>query len=144
MSQTRIKGQDVEIQMIVNGVLKTNITAVRSFELTFENDTMSEGYLGETVERKDAIFKGVSGKIEFHLENKELLDLFGTILDNNRGRSTAVKVNISAKLKFPNGQTPQVLVQNVEFGSLPLNFSSRSDYVTTSLDFVASEFEIVN
>jgi hypothetical protein len=144
MAQTRIKGQDVEVQLVVNGELKTNITAVRSFEITFENDTMSEGYLGETVERKDAIFKGISGKIEFHMENKELLDLFGTILDNNRGRSTAVKININARLNFPNGQRPQVLISNVEFGSLPLNFSSRSDYVTTSLDFVASEFEIIN
>lgn len=107
-----------------------------------ELDQISEGYLGETTERKDSIFKGVSGKVEFHLESQAMLEVFTKIVDNAKKRTTPVLINIKATLNFPNGDRPKILISNVEFGSLPLNFSSRSDYATTSLDFTAPDLKI--
>ena len=139
----RIKGTDVEISIVVDGVVQANITAVRSFEVTFETDIMSEGYLGETTERKDTIFKGVSGKLELHLETQDILKLFGKIINSARVRTAGTKINIKATLRFPNGQNPKLSLNNCEFGSLPLNFSSRSDYATTSLDFACPDYTLL-
>lgn len=135
----RIKGQEVEVLVVVNGAPKTNMTSVRSFEITLNTEIMSEGYLGETSERKDSVFKGVSGKIELHFDNQEVMKVYQAIVDKARRRTPGTKINIKATLNFPGGERPRVLVSDVEFGPLPLSFGSRSDYGTASLDFEASD-----
>lgn len=135
----RIKGQEVEVLVVVDGAPKTNMTSVRSFEVTLNTEIMSEGYLGETTERKDSVYKGVSGKIELHFDNQEVMKVYQAIVDKARRRTPGTKINIKATLNFPGGQRPRILVSDVEFGALPLGFSSRSDYGTASLDFEASD-----
>lgn len=142
MSQ-RIRGQEIEVLLVVNGAPKTTITTVRSFEVTLKTEIASEGYLGETTERKDSIYKGVSGKIDLHFDNQDILKVFQTIVDKARRRTPGTKINIKATLNFPNGQRPRVLISDAEFGALPLNFSSRSDYGSASLDFEASDMQIM-
>ncbi len=139
----RIRGQEVELLLVVNGAPKSNITTVRSFEVTLQTEIASEGYLGETTERKDSIFKGVAGKIEMHFDNQEVLKVFQTVVDKARRRTPGTKINIKATLNFDNGQRPRVLIPDVEFGPMPLNFGSRTDYGTASLDFEASDMQIM-
>ncbi len=135
----RIKGQNVEILLILNGAPQTNITTVRNFEVTFQTEILSEGYLGETTERKDTIFKGLTGKAEIHFDNQDILKFYAAIVEKSRQRVPGAQVNIKATLNFPNGQRPRVMVPDVEFGPLPVNFGSRGDYGTASLDFAASD-----
>jgi len=135
----RIKGQEVEVLVVVDGAPKTNMTSVRSFEVTLNTEIMSEGYLGETTERKDSIFKGVSGKIELHFDNQEVMKVYQAIVDKARRRTPGTKINIKATLNFPGGQRPRILVSDVEFGALPLSFGSRSDYGSATLDFESSD-----
>jgi len=143
MGQQRIKGQEIEVLVVVNGAPKSNLTSVRSFEVTMNTEIMSEGYLGETTERKDSIFKGVSGKIEMHFDNQEIIKVYQAIVDKARRRTPGVKINIKATLNFPGGQRPRVLISDVEFGALPLGFGSRSDYGTATLDFEASNIAVM-
>jgi len=135
----RIKGQEVEVLMVVNGQPKTNITTVRNFEVTLQTEILSEGYLGETTERKDSIFKGIAGKIEIHFDNQEIMRVFEEIVNKARRRTPGTKINIKATLNFPGGQRPRIMINDVEFGALPMSFGSRSDYGNVSLDFEASE-----
>lgn len=139
----RIKGQEVEVLLIVNSAPKTNITTIKSFEVVLDNEIISEGYLGETTERKDAIFKGVSGNMELHFDNQEIMKVFQTIVDKARRRTPGTKINIKATLNFPGGQRPRVLIPDVEFGALPMGFGSRSDYGNVKLDFAASDMSIL-
>ena len=139
MAQQRIRGQEIEVLVVVNGAPKTNMTSVRSFEVTLNTEVMSEGYLGETTERKDSIYKGVSGKIELHFDNQEVMKVYQAIVDKARRRTPGTKINIKATLNFPGGQRPRVLISDCEFGPMPLSFGSRSDYGTASLDFEASD-----
>lgn len=139
----RIKGQEVEVLVVVNGAPKTNMTSIRSFEVTLNTEVMSEGYLGETTERKDSIFKGISGRIELHFDNQEVMKVYQAIVDKARRRTPGVKINIKATLNFPGGQRPRVMLPDVEFGPMPLNFSSRSEYGSATLDFEGSDMQFM-
>ena len=54
----RIKGQEVDILIVANGIPSTAITDVRSFSAEFQFEASSEGYLGEATNRRDDIFNG--------------------------------------------------------------------------------------
>jgi len=139
----RIRGQEVEILMIANGVPLVNITDVRSFEMSFQLETQTEGYLGETTNRKDSIFNGIRGRLELHYSDQEVFQLIQTLVDKARRRTPGAVINIKATLNFANGDRPRVLIPNVEFGEVPLSFGSRTDYGTISLDFEASEANVL-
>jgi hypothetical protein len=142
MSQ-RIKGQEVETILVLNGTPQSTITDIKSFEFTFDLDIMSEGYLGETTDRKDAVFKGISGNMELHFENADVFKLFTAIVDKARRRTPGTKINIKATLNFPNGNRPKVMIPDVEFGAIPVSFGSRTDYGSIKLDFQAAEAQVL-
>lgn len=139
----RIKGQEVEAILVVNGAPQLTTTDIKSFELTLQLEILSEGYLGETTDRKDSVFKGIAGSLELHVENQEFLKLFQTIVDKARRRTPGTRINLKATLNFPNGDRPRVLIPDVEFGELPLNFGSRTDYGAITLSFEASNMQVL-
>lgn len=141
MADQRIKGQEVEVLLIVNGQVQQTITDVRSFEVTPKFDKLEEGYLGETTDRYDEMFKGVRGAMELHFENQDIFNLVQSVLDRARRRTPGTIVNIKATLRFPNGQRPRVIIQDAFFGDMPINFGSRADYGTLKLDFESSNFQ---
>ncbi len=55
----RIKGQEIEVRLIVDGVLQSTLTDIRSFEVTPKLEKLEEQYLGETTMRYDEIFNGL-------------------------------------------------------------------------------------
>lgn len=142
MSQ-RIKGQEVDIIMLVDGQPRDNFSLARSLELTFKTEMLQEGYLGETTDRYDTIYKGVGGKVQFHLDNPEVFNIIRFIVNKARRREPGTQFNIKATLNFPNGQRARVVVRDAEFGELPISFGSRSDYGEFSLDFGSSEAQIL-
>ena len=118
----RIKGQEVEAILIVNGVPQTNITAIKSFEFAFQLEIQSEGYLGETTDRKDSVFKGIRGSMEMHLESQAVFELIRAIVDKARRREPGTRINLKATLNFPNGDRPRVIIPDCEFGEHQLLF----------------------
>ena len=140
MSQ-RIRGQEVELMAVVNGVPAATTTAVKSFEVAVKTEIKEEGYLGETTNRYDEIFNGVRGHIEFHVDNQAFLDIVLAIVDRARRRTPGVKINIKATLNFANGDRPRVLMQDCFFGEQPIGFGSRTDYGTYRLEFACSDIK---
>lgn len=135
----RIKGQEVKIQMVGPSGKEDGIIDVQSFEASFQVERLEENYLGETTTRYDDIFNGVKGKIELHLENQTYFRFMERVQRRAQRRDSADgQFNIMAVLKFPNGQKVRVLLEDVFFGEIPLNVSSRSDYVQTSVDWGCS------
>jgi hypothetical protein len=139
VADQRIKGQEVEVLLIVDGEAQDTITDVRSFEVALKTELKEEGYLGEKTNRYDEIYNGVRGRLELHIENEDVFDLFKSITDRAKRRSPGSQINIKATLNFPNGDRPRVLIPDAFFGELPLNFGSRGDYGSVSLDFSASD-----
>jgi len=139
MSGNRIKGQEVDVLMMDNGQMVGSLTAIKSFDFKFQLELMSEGYLGERTERKDSIFKGVSCSMEVHHDDRQALALFVRIVEKAKRRVPGSTINIKATLNYPDGTRARIFIPDVEFGEIPVNFGSRSDYGTTSLDMEASE-----
>lgn len=139
----RIKGQEVEILLVVNGEPQAALFDIRSFELAFQNEILTEGYIGETTDRRDSIFKGVSGRFEAHVETEQFLAFYTAVTNKARRRTPGTQINIKVTLNFPNGDRPRILIPDVEFGELPLNFGSRSDYGTVSINFESSEASVL-
>lgn len=135
----RIKGQEVRVIFSSPAGAETSLTDISSFEVEPLMEILSEGYLGETTERKDDIFKGARGRMEIHLETQEYFRFVQRVIDRSQRRTPADGVfSVVATLSFPNGQRPRVLLENVFFGPPPMNVASREDYITAQVEFECS------
>lgn len=143
MSTQRIKGQEVEVLLIDGGEPRDTITDVRSFEFAAQLELLREGYLGETTDRRDEIYRGFRGKIEFHFENRDILSFTRSVIERARRRTPGVRINIKATLNFPNGDRPRILLRDCFFGEIPMSFASRSDYGSVSLDFEGEDYQVI-
>lgn len=129
--------------LIVDGVVQETITDVRSFEVAAKLEIKEEGYLGEATNRYDEIFNGVRGRMELHLDNKDIFDFLTSVIDRAKRREAGTQVNVKATLNFPNGDRPRVMINNAFFGEVPLNFASRGDYGTVGLEFQAEDLSVL-
>lgn len=139
----RIKGQEVEVLLILDGEQQEAITAIRSFEVELMNEIISEGYLGESTDRVDDIFRGVSGTIGLHFEDSRIWTLFVNIINRSKRRTPGSTINIKTTLNFPNGQRPRIIYPNCFFGAIPIGFGSRSDYGEVTLNFQCDDFDVL-
>lgn len=143
MSQ-RIKGQEVEVLVIAQGVVQSTLTAVKSFSFTFQQEIKAEGYLGETTNRKDAIFNGIAGEMEYNFTDRDIFTLIGTITDKAQRRTAGIVINVKATMNFPDGTRARVIIPDVEFGEIPVNFASRSDYGAVRMPFEAANARVIS
>lgn len=140
----RIKGQEVEVLLIVNGAVKSTLTAVKSFNFNFDLETKSEGFLGETSNRVDSVFNGISGDMEYQFDSRDILDLVAQIVDKARRRVAGVGINIKTTLNFPDGSRARVIIPNAEFGAIPVGFSGRTEYGTVRLAYTATDARVIS
>ena len=139
----RIKGQEAEILIVKDGEVLDTISDIKSFEITFQLDQLSEGFLGQTTEQKDDVFKGVTGRMTLHTANDDVFDLIDAIVQKAQRRVPGKKINIKATLNYDNGDRPRVLLPDVSFGPIPLGFGSREAYGEVSLDFTSSTYQVI-
>lgn len=140
----RIKGQEVRVVMVAPSGTVTALSDVQSLEVEVKTEILSEGYLGETTERKDDIFKGASGKMEVHLETEDYFRFVREVVDRSQRRTpAAARFNIICTLAFPNGDRPRVLLEDIFFGAAPLNIGSREEYVSASVEFECSNIRFL-
>lgn len=140
----RIKGQEVELILVEDNVPLTGIADVRSFSMEAQLEILKEGYLGETTDRRDSVYRGFSGSMELHFENRDVIDLTRRLIDKARRRTAGSRINCKVTLVFPEGgERVRVLLKNLEFGAIPLGFGSRADYGTISLPFEGEDFNVI-
>jgi len=140
---SRIKGQEVEIRLVVDGAIESTLTDIRSFEVTPKFEKLEEQYLGETTKRYDEIFNGVDFSMDLHIENEAAFKFMKKIMDRAMRRVPGTKVNIKAKLNFSSGVTPIVILGDCFFEDVPLNFGGRSDYGQITISGSCSNFEVL-
>lgn len=135
MPQQRIKGQEVSILVVTDGVLEAELTDIRNFEYESQLEIKSMGYLGEKGNRKDDVFNGVKGSFEMHLHAQDWWAFKQKIIDRAQRKTPDTIFNISGVFAFPNGETPTVTLPDVKFGPIPTNVPERGDYVNVKLEF---------
>lgn len=143
MPSYRLRGQEVSVQVVKDGALLADITDVRSFSVEFQIEVMSEGYVGEFTDRRDDIFKGITGEIEFHIENGGPFDLVNSIVQRAQRRTPGTQFNVQSTIRLANGQRKRLVINDLYFGAVPFDVSSRSDYVTYKLSFEAGEGKFI-
>lgn len=143
MSGTRIKGQETEIVFIENNVPLTTLADVKSFEVEIQLEILKEGYLGETTDRRDSVYRGFSGKMEAHFETRDVLSFATRLVDKARRRVPGARVNCKTTLNLPDGDRVRVVLKDLEFGPIPLNVAGRTDYVSVSLSFEGANFTVI-
>lgn len=129
----RIKGQEVAIEVLQNGVQLQTFSDIRNFSVTPRFEKKEEGYLGETSNRYDEVFNGVDFDMELNFHDEGVLNLVTDIVERAARRVPGTVINIKATLKFATGANPKVVLQDCYFNDMPVNFGSRTDYGTFKL-----------
>lgn len=143
MAGKRIRGQEVQVMLVQDGVTLATLTAIKSFEFTYQQEIKNEAYLGETSERVDSIYKAIKGQLELHTSDKAAFVLAEALVSKAQRRTPNTRINIKCSFNYANGDRVKGTLVDVEFGDIPFNTANRSDYVTTRLDFACSEALLV-
>lgn len=143
MAAQRLLGQNVSVIIIQDSAPLQELNCIRSFSFTYEQELKDEGYLGETTNRKDSVFKGMKLDMELHTNNHKVFSLIQSAVDKARRRTPGTRINIKCSLTWPNGDVARITFPDVEFGAFPINANSRTDYVTVKLEAACSEARAV-
>jgi hypothetical protein len=135
----RIKGQEVSILITVDGEVQSEITDLQNFGITPQTELIQQGYLGETTDRYDEIFKGAKGDFEMHTHSQDFVTLEKAIIDRARRKTPDVVFNIVATLAFPNGDTPTITLPDVKWGPMANTVPNRADYLKIKMEFGCAE-----
>lgn len=131
---TRLKGQDTFIDIIADGKPDGNLGPWKSFEVTLLMEVLEEEFVGETTKQYDEIFDGC----EFNMEGNILAQQYFRFVDKvvRRARYQTgglVTCDIQTTFVFNSGYVLPYKLKDVKFGNIPVNVSSRRDFVTTTL-----------
>jgi hypothetical protein len=140
----RLKGQETSIIVTsaTNGV-EPAFTDVKSFEVTFKREIFSEQYVGQTSDKHDDIFNGVTFTVEFHSATADVLSLYQRLNEVSKRRLPGEVITVVTTLRFPEGGSRRIALSPCYFGDLPVGVGSRKDFVSFKLDGAADDGTII-
>lgn len=139
----RIKGQEVALVVVSAAGTEESVADVKSIDMQFDRETISEGYVGQSTEQKDDIFKGISGKAEFHLRDGGAFDLINRMNLRSKRRLPGELFQLIGTFSFPDGTSRRIVIPDARFGNIPISTASRDDYVMVTFEFVADDAQIL-
>lgn len=132
----RIKGQEVSVVFVGPNGTEDAFAAVQSFEATTQMEILTEGYLGETSNRRDDIFNGLTGQVEMHIQSNDYAAFWKRVKDRAQRRSPADgQFNVTGVYRLPNGTRMRFQLIDVFFGEMPMNTGARGEYVSVTVPF---------
>ena len=138
----RIKGQEVEVRIALNGVDQETLTDIRNFEVTPKFEKLEEQYLGNQTKRYDEIFHGVDFKMDMHFSTEQMFNFISDVVARAQRRTPGTTVNIRAKLNFANGVTRLIHLTDCFFDDMPINFGGRSEYGQFTVSGSCTDFTV--
>jgi len=138
----RLKGQEIELVITSGGVLQDTLTDIHNFNVEFESEIKSQGYLGEKTNRKDDVYNGVKFDFEMHTHSQDWLRLIIAIHDRQKRNTPNLVINIGAVLFYPNGDEPSIYIPDAKFGPQAVSTPSRTDYANKKLSGEADDFSL--
>lgn len=141
MAEQRLKGQEVQVQVIQGGQLSDAFTAVASFNDNMKMEVLEQGFLGETTNRHDDIFNGFEGTLSMQVSNQRWMTFQASIKARAKREQPDIVFNMVRTDFYPNGDTPSRTYQDVKFGAEPSNIASRGDYVTVDIPFSCDDVD---
>lgn len=139
MTDQRIKGQEVSVKVIEDGVLLTSIDSISTFNDAVSLELKESGYLGEFVNRFDEILNGFGGDFEFNVTTSAWNLLVESIIARAKRERPNVVFNVVRVDLYPNGESAIYTYRNVFWGEIPTNVAGRGEYVKPRMQFKCSE-----
>jgi len=141
----RIRGQEVQVRISQGGALLRSITAIENLTFTLQVDVLKKGYLGETTERRDDIYKGVALEFSFDPESSDGVALLNAIRDraSRRVAQSSVRINVTFVLNFPNGQRVRVTIADMRFQNPSIRVQGRDSYVSQQMSGESEDYKTV-
>lgn len=132
----RILGQEVSINLVSDGQLVRELTAIKSGDFTFKGEAVKSDYLGQPGPVFDEVSDGVDIKLDFEVDDPQYFDLLERLIQRKQG-VLRFDVNIKVRFNFRTGVSRLCVVPNVSFGDLPLSIPERKQKVRGSLSGMA-------
>ena len=133
MPDLRIRGEDVQVRVTVDGEEILELDHIESFSGTIRIDITEAEFLGRTDISVDAILKGGAGNMTLQVQDEAIFDFFTILIDATARRTAFPTINVQGQIVFPSGAARAALFRDVVFGDIPLNFANRSSYGQVTL-----------
>lgn len=143
-AELRIRGSETSLRITVGGKIQRTFTAFENFLWTVFSEILQKGYLGETTDRYDTIFKGTGFDFNFDPESADAFLLMQTIADQGarRGSQAGNQINVAFTANFPDGRRPRVVIPDLKIADPSIGASQRDAFVSQKLTGKASSFKI--
>ena len=127
----RARGQEVQLRVTLNGQIQSTFVAIENLTITPQIEKLQKGYLGNSSDSLDEIFKGCAFDFSMDPIGCEMFKLIDTIIDRaaRRTAQSASHINIIATFNFPNGQRIRWTLPDVKFENIPVSVGGRDQYV---------------
>ena len=136
---TRLKGQDMVVAVTHNNN-PVEISKVMSFEYSHQMDTTEQGFLGESSDEKDSVYKGVKGEFKVQVPNANIFHLIDAVVAQVRSRTSGDKFNLTLRRKLPGADSELVTTfSDISFGEIGHSVSGRTEYEEVTLPFSCPE-----
>jgi hypothetical protein len=129
MSSERIRGQEVNVIIVLNSVVQATLNCITDFEGEVSFEVISKGYLGEKTNRKDMIFNGAKFNYGLDTYTQDWIPFVQAAQALAKRTAPNNQINISGVFEYPNGDTPSMLLSACSFGPLPIKAGARNQYV---------------
>jgi hypothetical protein len=136
-----MKGQEVRVDMIsaTQGVEPGIAGVVKSLEMQYDIEGLSEGYLGALTEEKDNIFTGISGNMEMNLRSADAFAFADRVKLASQLRTPGEEFLLVSTYNFPEGGVRRFNLPDVKLSNINIGTPSRKDYVNMKFDFAADD-----
>jgi hypothetical protein len=144
----RIKGQETRLILVTDGHkdgYEEELSDVLNFHVALNSDLLDQGYLSESTDRYDEVFKGAHFDFEMNHHSDDFTAFNQFIVDRARrqnGRTNGT-INVSTVLEFDNGDVVTVLFPDAFFGTPDMSFAGRTEYGKTKYEGGCSEPQYV-
>lgn len=139
----RLRGQNVELAIVVNGQNNSNLTKIKSFSFEPMMETQEEGFLGHTSNEFDDIFNGISGDIELQIPNRGYIDFLLKVIKRARDQEPGTKINIKCTCNFSVQGPVRLMFADISIESPKFDSGGRGEYVTGGFSFKCTDISVI-
>ena len=135
----RLKGQEVVIKVVRDGVVATEIASIGSMNDNVDLEMKQDGFLGRTVNDFDDILNGFGGDLEFQTSNATWVEFQQAVIARATRATPGLVFNVIRTDFYGDGSTNIFTYSDVKFGAMPTSIASRGDFVKIKLAWGCSE-----
>ncbi len=139
MATQKLKGQEVTIVITRGGALEDELTDIHNFECSLEMENPTMGYLGQTHDDVDELFKRCSGTMELHMHTSAVARFEKAVLDRATRKTPDLVIGIGATLTMPDGTNVTKAFPDARFGTMVMTAGSRADFVNFKIPWFHGE-----